>query len=171
MQRMTPSQLPRMRRGDLVIQDLSDEVLVYDKRNDQAHCLNPSAAFVWRACDGQSSPAQIAGTLTAQMKAEVSEDFVLFALNQLEKYQLLEPQAKRDSASPRESRFPLMGGLNRRQMVRTLGLTAAVALPIVTSIIAPTPVQAATCVPTGAPCNPTILCCAGLGCNPTGKCR
>src|ERR1041385_5061263 len=90
MPRLSPSQFPRMRRESLVVQDLSDEVLVYDKQIDQAHCLNLSAARVWRSCDGQTSPAQIGRKLSAQLNAEISEDFVLLALNQLEKYQLLE---------------------------------------------------------------------------------
>jgi hypothetical protein len=50
--------------------------------------------------------------------------------------------------------------MNRRQMVRTLGLAAVVAVPLVTSIVAPTPVQAATCLPPGAACNGSGQCAA-----------
>jgi hypothetical protein len=150
----------------LVIHDLPDEVLVYDRERAVAHCLNQTAALVWRACDGTRTPQEIARKLTADLDAPLSEDLVLLALTQLDKFHLLEPSAVR--AQP----YPAM---SRRQMVRTLGVAAAVALPVITSIVAPTPAQAATCTPTNAPCNPSILCCSPLGCNPSApggpKCR
>lgn len=160
MKRISPAHLPRMREHGLVIDDLPNEVLVYDLDRHQAHCLNRSAALVWRCCDGRSSSAEIAHRLTAELDAPFAEDLVLIALNQLEKLQLLEQPA----AMP--ARFAV---LSRRQMVRRLGLAAAVAVPLVTSIVAPTAVQAATCTPSTQPCNPNIACCSNLGCNPIGS--
>ncbi len=61
--------LPQMRAHGLVVDDLPDEVLVYDLDRHQAHCLNRSAALVWRACDGHSDPAEIARRLTAELDA------------------------------------------------------------------------------------------------------
>ena len=164
MKRTRPSQLPRLRAHDLVIHDLPDEVLVYDQERDQAHCLNQTAALVWRACDGKLTPLEIARKLTAELDTPISEEVVLLALAQLEKFRLLE-RSKINS-----SKYP---AISRRQMVRTLGV--AVALPVITSIVAPTPAQAATCIPTNAPCSPSVLCCSPLGCNPGApggpKCR
>lgn len=163
MQRTRSSQLPRLRAHGLVVHDLPDEVLVYDKQSDQAHCLNHTAGLVWRACDGTRTPAEIARRLTATLDQPVSEDLVLLALDQLHKFQLLEASG----LTPAH-----FSALTRRQMVRTLGIAAAVAVPVVTSIIAPTPAQAATCIVAGQPCSPTIFCCSPLGCNPSGsKCR
>ena len=163
MKRTRPSQLPRRRADGLVIHDLPDEVLVYDRERDQAHCLNQTAALVWRACDGRLSPARIAQQLTAQLDQTVSEDVVLLALAILDQFHLLEPAPAFQATLP---------ALSRRQMVRTLGVAAAVALPVITSIVAPTPAQAATCIAPGQPCSPTVLCCSSLGCNPSnGKCR
>ncbi|MGH9874075.1 MAG: PqqD family protein [Pyrinomonadaceae bacterium] len=155
MKRAPHSQLPRLRAAGLVIHELPDEVLVYDKTTDQAHCLNHTAALVWRACDGKLTPAEIARKLTTQLGADVPEAVVLFALTKLEKLHLLEP---------RESTPASYAGISRRQMARTLGLAAAVALPVVTSIVAPTPAQAATCTAPGQPCSPVKLCCTS--CNP-----
>jgi hypothetical protein len=151
-----------MRDHGLVIDDLPDEVLIYDLERHEAHCLNRSAALVWRSCDGKRAPAEIALRLTAELDAPFSEDFVLLALSQLEKFHLLE----QSEALP--AQFP---GLSRRQMVRRLGLAAAVAVPLVTSIVAPTAVQAATCTQPGSPCNVNVLCCSVLGCNPSGVCN
>ena len=163
MKRTAPAHLPRIREYGLVIDDLPDEVLVYDLDRHEAHCLNHSAALVWRACDGNLTPAEIARKLSAELDAEFSEGMVLLALGQLERIHLLvQPEIL-------STQFAV---LSRRQLVRHLGLAAAVAAPLVISIVAPTPVQAASCIPTGSPCSPTVLCCSPLGCNPgTGKCR
>ena len=45
------------RHDELVVQELPDEVLVYDLRKHKAHCLNQTAAFVWNHCNGQASAA------------------------------------------------------------------------------------------------------------------
>lgn len=153
--RTTPAHLPRMRAHGLAIDDLPDEVLVYDLERHQAHCLNRSAALVWRGCDGNSSPAEIARRLTVELDSPFSEDLVWLALNELEKRQLLEQPATVPA------QFAV---LSRRQMVRRLGLAAALAVPVVTSIVAPSAAEAATCIPSGSPCSNTVLCCTV--CNP-----
>src|SRR6266498_3512906 len=44
--------LPRARTEDLIVEALPTETLVYDTRTHLAHCLNLSAATVWKHCDG-----------------------------------------------------------------------------------------------------------------------
>jgi hypothetical protein len=161
MKRTPPSQLPSLRAAALIVKDLPDEVLVYDKVSDKAHCLNQTAALVWRACNGQRMPAEIARKLTSELDANVSEDTVLLALEQLEKINLLE----RYETAPAS-----FAGLSRRQMVRTLGLAAAVALPVVTTIIAPTPVQAGTCKHNNSSCSTGADCCSGVCAGSPPKC-
>jgi hypothetical protein len=156
MKRTPLSQFPRLRADGLVIHELPDELLVYDKVRDQAHCLNQSAALVWRACDGQCAPSEIARKLTTQLAVAVPEDLVLLTLVQLEDIHLLEQP---------ETLAPSFAGMSRRQMARSLGLGAAVALPVISSILVPTPAQAATCLAPGQPCSPVTLCCTS--CNPT----
>src|SRR5436309_304107 len=39
-------------RTDLIIRDLTDEVVLYDRKTRRAHCLNPIASAVWKLCDG-----------------------------------------------------------------------------------------------------------------------
>ena len=166
MKRTRPSRLPQLRAQGLVIHDLLDEVLVYDRERDEAHCLNQTAALVWRACDGRLAPREIASKLRAQLDTPISEELVLLALAQLEKFHLLETSESLPAPFP---------ALSRRQMVRTLSVAAAVALPMITSIVAPMPAQAATCIAPNAPCSPSVLCCSPLGCNPSApggpKCR
>jgi hypothetical protein len=146
---------PVARSKGLVIQELPDEVLVYDRDRDRAHCLNETAALVWQACDGRNTTTQIARNLGQHLNCTVDENIVWLALDQLGRNQLLE----RQPTSP-----PTSNGMNRRTMVRALGLAAVVAVPVVTSIVAPTPTQAATCTPQGGSCTLSAECCSGLTC-------
>src|SRR6185436_12416000 len=82
--------LPRARRNKLVIQDLPDEVLVYDQDSDKAHCLNQTAAQVWKQCDGRTDVATIAARMAEDLNAPVDERMVWFALDQLGRDNLLE---------------------------------------------------------------------------------
>ncbi|MGZ3407693.1 MAG: hypothetical protein ACXVAN_14685 [Polyangia bacterium] len=45
-------------RTDLAMCDVRDEVVVYDFRNNQARCLNQTAAAVFKLCDGTRTPRQ-----------------------------------------------------------------------------------------------------------------
>ena len=147
---------PIARKQGLVIQELPDEVLVYDLDRDRAHCLNQTAAFVWQRCDGKTTTAQIARTLGQQFDCAVDEKVVWLALDQLGSNHLLDHKP----APP-----PALLGMNRRAMVRTLGLAAAVAIPLVSSIVAPSPVQAATCIPGGNACiGGGVPCCGTFNC-------
>ena len=51
---------PKARQNDLVVQEVFDELVIYDLERNQVHSLNPTAALVWQQCDGQTSPAQLA---------------------------------------------------------------------------------------------------------------
>ena len=143
---------PLARKQGLVIQELPDEILVYDLDRDQAHCLNHTAALVWQHCDGHTTTASIAQSLATELNSPVDEKVVWLALDQLGRNDLLAQQP----VPP-----PMLAGLNRREMVRALGIAAAVAVPLVTSIIAPTPTQAASCFVPGTACTSPAQCCSG----------
>ena len=51
---------PRSRKEGLVIEELGDEILIYDTVNDRAHTLNRTAALVWKLCDGKRTVSEIA---------------------------------------------------------------------------------------------------------------
>ena len=63
---------PIARKQGLVIQDLPDEVLVYDLDRDRAHCLNTTAAFVWQHCDGKSTVGEIAAKLAQSAEFDLA---------------------------------------------------------------------------------------------------
>ncbi len=144
---------PLARKEGLVIQELPDEVLVYDLDRDRAHCLNETAAFVWQRCDGRTTTGEIARSLGTKVNAPVDEKVVWFAIDQLKQNHLMT-----NTPVPPQR----VAGLNRREMVRALGLAAAVAVPVVASIVAPTPAQASTCLASGQPCTTGAQCCSGV---------
>lgn len=129
-------------------------MLVYDLAGHEAHCLNRLAALVWQRCDGRRTVDDLTALLRSDLGAQVDDDVVRTALAELDRCGLLE-QAPAGQWAPR---------LTRRQLVRRLGIaTAAIALPVVTSLAAPTAAQAASCAGLGASCA-TLPCCAGLNC-------
>jgi hypothetical protein len=145
---------PRARKEGLVVQTLPDETLVYDLDRDLAHCLNQTATLIWNRCDGSSTTRQIARAVSDDLNHPVDERFVWVALDQLSRNHLL------TNGAP-----PPVAGMNRREVMRALAVSAAVALPVVASIVAPMPAQAATgCLPNGSSCSSGIQCCGGF-CN------
>jgi hypothetical protein len=142
---------PVARIHDLVLKTAGDEVLVYDLPRHRAHSLNSVAAAVWRRCDGTRSAAAIAAGVRGSEGLPVTADAVRYALAALGRAELLEAP-------------PAAAGLTRRELVRRLGTAAAVALPVVTSIVAPSAAHAQSCSLEGDPCTQPSDCCPG-GCD------
>lgn len=129
---------PLARKDRLAVQSLAEELLVYDLGMHKVHCLNPTAAFIWNSCDGQTTVSELTERLKRKFAEQIDEEVVWFALNQLEKDQLLEHGLKSS---------PAKNLISRRALVRRIGI-AAVLIPLVTTISAPT---ALACV---SPCAP-----------------
>ena len=119
---------PKARSQGLIVQELDTELMVYDETTGRAHCLNSTAALVWRYCDGNTTVAAMAARLGADAGASVDDDIVFFALSELGDRDLLEGPVR---ALGR-------GSLSRRQVLAGLGATAGILLPMITSLVAPT---------------------------------
>jgi len=145
--------LPKRRKHGLVIKKLQDEVLVYDLDCNNAHCLNRSAAAVWERCDGRATVADIARAVEKKTGVSVGQEFVWLAIEALSRDHLLEERVDWPAAVPR---------ISRREAARRIGICAAIAIPLVTSIIAPTPAQAATCTGRCGSCSTGATCCSGV---------
>lgn len=142
-------------------------MLVYDRESHQAHCLNRTAALVFLHSDGVHTLAELASELGKEAGTPPDERIVRLALRQLESAGLLDRGGPRNPFSLRETS-------SRREALKQVGLGAAVLLPVVTSLLVPSPAEAAnTCIPVEAcpsnnqqPCynvNPATEC-------PTNKC-
>lgn len=163
---------PLGREDNIVVQELKDEVLIYDLNTHKAFCLNKTSALVWQLCDGTKSADQISNQISRKSKTPVTEELIWLALDELKKNNLLA------NAQEISSDF---NGMNRREVIRKIGLTSLVALPIISSLIAPTAAmaQSATAIATctqvgGVSCNTAANCPPRSGetafCNTTTHC-
>jgi len=111
-------------------------MVVYDLERHHASSLNRVATLVYRFADGRAGVPEIAARLRAETAAPLGEDAVWLALDRLDEARLL--------AAPLPQRE--LGFVSRREWIRSLvrsGVQVAL-LPVVTSILAPTPADAAS---------------------------
>ena len=155
---MVSALLPRARQEGLVIEEVAGETLVYDLERHRAHCLNRTAALIWQRCDGQTTMAEML-RLLRENEAPAAEELVQHALQELDRLRLLAACPPAWAQGKR---------MSRRALLRKLGLATAVSVPLITSIVAPTAAQAASCLPSGAACGEGIQCCSNLC--PNGTC-
>ena len=152
---MSDDMTPRARQDGLVVQELGEEVVIYDQQRHRVHRLNRAAALIWRHCDGQATVSELAGILQGELSAPVTEnglaeDLIRLALDRLDKAHLLQDPPAWPEAAER---------ITRRQALRKAALVGGLTLllPVVQSIAAPTPAMALS-VP-----------CAGIGQPPMGR--
>lgn len=137
---------PRAKRNGLLSEQLDDELIVYDPDRDRGHCLNRTAALVWRHADGEHTIGELAAILQEQLDPVADEHLVWHALDRLNAVHLLEAPRPRSTEEIRAS---------RRQFVRKVGLVGVVSLllPMVTSVAAPAPAQAQSGCGSSGNCN------------------
>lgn len=148
---MPEQYLPAARKSKLLVRELAEEVVVYDEEGHRAHCLNRTAALVWKSCDGRTNVSGIAERVGGQLAAPVSDELVCLALEQLADSDLLAPAVPRPTPPDRVS---------RRKMLSRLG-AAAVLIPLIASIDSPTVAQAESCIP----CSPENPCPGEMSCD------
>ena len=150
---------PLARNKDLLIQESGDELLIYDLKTNKAYCLNETSAVVWHLCNGKSLISEITENMSKQLKTPINDDFVWVALDQLNKDGLFEDKGDLDEQ---------FAGSSRREMIRKVGFASVIALPIISSLVAPRAMMAAS----GggallAPCTPGPGACISGNCNTT----
>jgi len=152
MDRISNRRMPRKRQEELLVHELADDLLVYDLKRHKAHSLNKTAALVWSRCDGESKISDTVASLEQEVGASVDQSVVYFALQQLDRANLL--IRERGANTEIESR------ISRRQLVGKLGLAAAASLPLIVSLVSPATAQA-SCRPRDAACTLDSECCSG----------
>jgi hypothetical protein len=144
----------RFKQKKLIARKIDDELLLFDEETSTAHCLNGIASEIWMACERQSSAADVAAALNTR-RPDMDKEVVRASLSRMAAAGLLEETIDEENISTA-----------RRDLIRKMGLTAAVVLPIVvTSVLIPPPAAAASCGQLLAPCggsNPP--CCSGFHC-------
>ncbi len=120
--------LPEARR-DVLVQEVGDEVVIYDREWDRLHRLNPTAALIWRHCDGKTTVTELAELLHHELNLPLDEELAWLSLDRLEDAHLLSSRL----TPPTE-----ITGVSRRLVMQRLGLAggATLLLPVVTSLLA-----------------------------------
>lgn len=146
---------PRSRKANLVVQEMDDEILIYDLNSNKAFCLNQTSALVWQLSNGKRTTAEISELISKQLETNAGEDLIWFALDQLKKEKLIENEAELDN---------YFAGMSRREVIRKVGMGTMVALPIIAGVVAPIAAEAQTCI---APINRTF----GMACDQNCQCQ
>jgi len=130
----------RLASSNLVLEQLPDELMIYDQKRNKAYCLNQTAAFVWQNADGNKTVSDLVELMTRELKKPVNEQVIWFALDVLSKDGLLEgPTAVTE----------VPAGVSRRALLQKVGMGVAVAIPAVTVLlVSPAKAHASS----GGPC-------------------
>ncbi len=89
---------PLARPNQFIIEEVGNDVVIYDRTTKKAHSLNPSVAWIWRQCDGSTDVDQLSARFERQFNTTDGADFVLAGLEQLKTAGLLETEGDSLSA-------------------------------------------------------------------------
>jgi len=126
----------RYKQKPVISRMVGAELILYSEHTHTAHCLNEVAHEIWSSCEQCRSMAQVLHQVRSRWPG-IEEDSVAEALRNLVSAGLVEESSGLKDICQ-----------SRRQAVRKL-ITAAVVLPIITSILVP-PANAAQSTPHGA---------------------
>lgn len=140
--------LPKARTSGIVVQEADTEVLIYELQTNKIYALNETSGFIWKNCDGINSPAELIEKLNRQFKTKVDEDFIWLALESLQREKLLESEVE-------------LPKIARRELIKKIGLSSMISLPLIASFFAPTAANAqsggsAVCTINAPGCQPTM---------------
>ena len=123
--------LPQARTENILEQNLENETLIYDLTIDKAFNLNETLSVVYKACGQNLTFDEL------KRKHKFTDEFIYLALDELKRENLL----AEDYQSP-------FADVNRREVIRKVGLATMFAMPVVIGFTAPQAVQASSTCPT-----------------------
>jgi hypothetical protein len=165
---------PTARSNDLIVEDHNDELLVYDRRSDVAHCLSRVATLLWQNCDGKTDVDALIRLVDAQMSPVDAEDLTLRALTELADKGLLETGHDAKTTVSRRVILQRMAGAGMAALATPLVISAAVPTAAAAKsppCISPGP-PLATCTGTNnmnGDCCGTLFCTRGTGATGTNQ--
>jgi hypothetical protein len=170
MRRKVMPPLPIARNENIVVQNVGKEILIYNLAFNKAFCLNETLAKVYTACDGKTTFEEF------KNQHRFTDDLIFFSLDELKRENLIETDSKYQSPFAK---------LNRREVVRKIGFAILIALPLITSLVAPEALKAASVPGPPMPPGPCVaangsctfdgtytqgVCCDGLRCLDINAC-
>lgn len=106
---------------------MNNETLVYDLITNKAYCLNETSAEVFNACGNKETFDHL------KSKHNFTDDLIYLSLDELKKNNLLEG----------EYNSPFIR-MNRREVIRKVSFASMIALPVISSLVAPQALNAAS---------------------------
>lgn len=162
------SDFPKAIVKDIVLQEINNELFIYHLKTDQAFCLNETSALVFNLSTGTNSIKQIKETIENLINKSFPEEIIWLALEQLADNNLLEDGNKFINKA---------NSISRRRIIKKIGLSTMVALPLISSVVVPTAVQAGSCsisplgiLNLGALANLTVGAVSPYSCNSNSDC-
>jgi hypothetical protein len=126
--------LPVARTEKLHVEQLPDELIVYDTARQKAHCLSPAAASVWRNCNGQRTAEDI----SVQLQKEgigADKEMVWMILHRLSKLNLLVERI----VLPEDAILS-----SRRDLIKKVAVAGGMLAVLTATIAAPTVARASS---------------------------
>lgn len=119
--------LPQTKDKGIVLQKLGNELLIYKLSDNQGFSLNQTLTQVYEAC--------ALGMTVEQLEKEngFTKDLIYLSIDELKREELIEANTHNHFA-----------GLNRREVIKKVGLSTMLALPVLLSVTAPKASQAAS---------------------------
>ena len=166
--------IPVARKENILITEVDNEMMIYDRARNACHCLNPIATKVYEYADGRNTIDDIAAFIKEELVLAEDIDIrglVWLALEELEKCNLI----KEYRAEP----LPDLPEISRRKVLgKTAKLAGAagigVLFPMVKSVIAPKPAMAASgptpTPPRSTPPITTTFICSSTSTDGTNTC-
>jgi hypothetical protein len=145
--------LPKARTENLLEQNLENETLIYDLTIDKAFNLNETLSAVYKACGQNLTFDEL------KRASKFTDDFIYLALDEL----------KRENLLAEEYRSPF-AQTSRREVIKKVGLATMFALPVITGLVAPKAINAASGAASGGTGDRFEACSPGGGCG-VGVCK
>ena len=137
--------LPHARTDGLIVQNVGAELFIYDLKIDKAWFLNETAAIVFNACDGKTTFNNL------KRVHKFTDDLIFYTLDELRSDNLIQGES-----------FSPFNNLTRRQVIRRIGFSTLLVLPVIASLNAPVAAQAlSTCTANNINCSGGGKCCSG----------
>ena len=126
--------LPKNRTSGILEREADSELLIYDLQIDKAYNLNETSKIVYKACSRAATFDEL------KQRYQFDDDLIYLTLDELKQRNLIED----DYVSP-------FAGINRREVIRKVGLATMIALPTISSLIAPPAANAVSTVQSDCP--------------------
>ena len=117
--------LPKAKIDNILVQDLENELLIYNLTTHKAYTLNETSKIIFNSCDGATPVDEL------KRKYKFTDDLIYLALDELQANDLL-----------KDYQSVYFAGLSRREVIRRVALSSMIALPVISSLLAPTAAMA-----------------------------